>query len=186
MARRLRELRLARGLPQGEVAKLLGISPAYLSLLEKGKRSLKLPLLLSALTLYEVSVEQFMKSLGDARVDDRLAHLLDEPDALPRAARGGRGRPGRRAAPGEHGGRALSALQEHATSARSAAHGGRPAQQRWRRLPALRLQPLRRGGGFPRAARQLLPSVGAARRGAASGRRAERAHAQRRAHAPLA
>jgi len=79
MARKLRELRLARGLPQGEVAKRLGISPAYLSLIEKGKRALKLPLLLSALTLYEEPVEQFMKSLGDAHVDERLAHLLDEP-----------------------------------------------------------------------------------------------------------
>ena len=38
MGQRLRELRLRRGLQQSEVARRLKISPAYLSLIEKGKR----------------------------------------------------------------------------------------------------------------------------------------------------
>ncbi len=45
MGQRLRELRLERGLQQGEVARRLGVSPAYLSLIEKGKRAVQLPLL---------------------------------------------------------------------------------------------------------------------------------------------
>ncbi|MBO6939727.1 MAG: DUF2083 domain-containing protein [Deltaproteobacteria bacterium] len=79
MGRRLRELRLQRELQQSEVARRLGISPAYLSLIEKGKRSVQLPLLFKALELYEVSMEAFMKSLGETPVDDQLAQLLDEP-----------------------------------------------------------------------------------------------------------
>jgi predicted transcriptional regulator/transcriptional regulator with XRE-family HTH domain len=79
MGQRLRELRLERGLQQGEVARRLGVSPAYLSLIEKGKRAVQLPLLFRALELYGVTMEQFMASLGERHVDDGLAKLLDEP-----------------------------------------------------------------------------------------------------------
>ena len=41
----MRELRLRRGLQQREVARRLEISPAYLSLIEKGRRVVQLPLL---------------------------------------------------------------------------------------------------------------------------------------------
>lgn len=79
MGQRLRELRLRRGLQQGEVARRLKISPAYLSLIEKGKRVVQLPLLFQALELYGVAVEEFMGSLGERHVDDGLARLLGEP-----------------------------------------------------------------------------------------------------------
>ena len=79
MGQRLRELRLRRGLQQSEVARRLKISPAYLSLIEKGKRVVQLPLLFQALELYGVAVEDFMGSLGEHRVDEGLARLLDEP-----------------------------------------------------------------------------------------------------------
>jgi len=79
MGQRLRELRLRRGLQQSEVARRLKISPAYLSLIEKGKRVVQLPLLFQALELYGIAVEDFMASLGERHVDDGLARLLDEP-----------------------------------------------------------------------------------------------------------
>lgn len=79
MGRRLRELRLERDLQQADVARRLGVSPAYLSLIEKGKRAVQLPLLFSALELYGVGMEDYMASLGESRVDDGLARLLDEP-----------------------------------------------------------------------------------------------------------
>lgn len=79
MGQRLRELRLRRGLQQSEVARRLEISPAYLSLIEKGRRVVQLPLLFQALELYGIPVEDFMSSLGERPVDDGLARLLDEP-----------------------------------------------------------------------------------------------------------
>lgn len=79
MGRRLRELRLERDLQQADVARRLGVSPAYLSLIEKGKRAVPLPLLFQALELYGVTMEDYMASLGEPRVDDGLARLLDEP-----------------------------------------------------------------------------------------------------------
>ena len=79
MGQRLRELRLRRGLQQSEVARRLKISPAYLSLIEKGKRVVQLPLLFQALEVYGIAVEDFMQSLGERHVEDGLARLLDEP-----------------------------------------------------------------------------------------------------------
>ncbi len=79
IGRRLRELRIERGLPQADVARRLGVSAAYVNLIEKGKRAVQLPLLWKALDLFGVELEPFMASLGEARVEDSLAALLDEP-----------------------------------------------------------------------------------------------------------
>ena len=79
IGRRLRELRLERNLQQADVARQLGVSPAYLNLIEKGKRAVQLPLLWKALSFYNVEMEPFMASLGEKRAPDALAKLLDEP-----------------------------------------------------------------------------------------------------------
>lgn len=79
IGRRLRELRLERGLQQADVARQLGVSGAYLNLLEKGKRTVQLPLLWKALSFFGIEMEAFMASLGERRAPDALAKLLDEP-----------------------------------------------------------------------------------------------------------
>ncbi|HEY2515470.1 MAG TPA: short-chain fatty acyl-CoA regulator family protein [Polyangiaceae bacterium] len=79
IGRRLRELRIERNLQQADVARRLGVSAAYMNLLEKGKRAVQLPLLWKALELFGVELEPFMASLGEARVEESLAQLLDEP-----------------------------------------------------------------------------------------------------------
>jgi predicted transcriptional regulator/DNA-binding XRE family transcriptional regulator len=76
---KLRTLRLARNIKQTDAAREMGVSPAYLNLIEKGKRVMPFPLLWKALRLYEQDPEQFMSSLGEGRVDEALAKLLDEP-----------------------------------------------------------------------------------------------------------
>ena len=76
---RLRALRLERHLTQADIAKRLGVSPAYLNLIEKGHRAAQLPLLWKALEIFGVDVEPFMASLGEERVDEGLAKLLEEP-----------------------------------------------------------------------------------------------------------
>lgn len=76
---RLRELRLERNLTQADVAKRLGVSAAYLNLIEKGRRAAQLPLVWKALEIFGVEVEPFMASLGETRVDEGLAKLLEEP-----------------------------------------------------------------------------------------------------------
>ncbi|WP_224246342.1 helix-turn-helix domain-containing protein [Hyalangium gracile] len=76
---KLRGLRLARNIKQTDAAKELGVSPAYLNLIEKGKRVMPFPLLWKALRYFDQDPEQFMSSLGEGRVDEALAKLLDEP-----------------------------------------------------------------------------------------------------------
>jgi predicted transcriptional regulator/DNA-binding XRE family transcriptional regulator len=79
IGRRLRELRLERGLQQADFARQLAVSGAYLNLLEKGKRTVQLPLLWKALSYFGLEMEVFMASLGERRAPDALAKLLDEP-----------------------------------------------------------------------------------------------------------
>src|ERR1700737_473496 len=76
---KLRSLRLQRNVKQSDAAKDLGVSPAYLNLIEKGKRVMPFPLLWKALRYFEQDPEAFMSTLGEGRVDEALAKLLDEP-----------------------------------------------------------------------------------------------------------
>ncbi|HLL55752.1 MAG TPA: short-chain fatty acyl-CoA regulator family protein [Myxococcaceae bacterium] len=76
---KLRSLRLARNIKQTDAARDLGVSPAYLNLIEKGKRVMPFPLLWKALRYFNQDPEQFMSTLGEGRVDEALAKLLDEP-----------------------------------------------------------------------------------------------------------
>src|SRR3954454_23877959 len=79
IGRRLRELRLERGVPQADMARILGVSPAYLNLIEKGKRTVQLPLLWKALNFFETEMEAFIAPLGEKRAQDALPKLVDEP-----------------------------------------------------------------------------------------------------------
>jgi XRE family transcriptional regulator, fatty acid utilization regulator len=79
IGQRLRELRLAKDLSQADLARQLEISPAYLNLLEKGRRTMQFPLLLRALELIGVDLERFMAATSAHHPEDVLAHLLDDP-----------------------------------------------------------------------------------------------------------
>jgi XRE family transcriptional regulator, fatty acid utilization regulator len=79
IGQRLRELRLKKQLGQADLARQLTISPAYLNLLEKGRRQMQFPLLLRALEVLGVELESFMASASERHPEDVLAHLLDDP-----------------------------------------------------------------------------------------------------------
>ena len=79
IGQRLRELRLAKELSQADLARQLEISPAYLNLLEKGRRTMQFPLLLRALEVLGIELERFMAQATDRHPEDVLAHLLDDP-----------------------------------------------------------------------------------------------------------
>src|SRR5262245_17949836 len=79
IGQRLRELRLGKELSQADLARQLDISPAYLNLLEKGRRTMQFPLLLRALDVLGVELERFMAQTSAHAPEDVLAHLLDDP-----------------------------------------------------------------------------------------------------------
>ena len=76
---KLRQLRLKRNLKQAEIARQLEISPAYLNLIEKGKRTIPFPLLWRALQVLGEDPETFMADVGQGKVEEALGKLLDEP-----------------------------------------------------------------------------------------------------------
>src|SRR5262245_19466354 len=76
---KLRALRMTRGMKQADVAREIGVSPAYLHLLEKGKRVIPFPLLWKCLRLFEQDPEEFMATLGEGTVDEALGRLLEDP-----------------------------------------------------------------------------------------------------------
>ena len=76
---KLRTLRLQRNIKQSDAARDLGVSPAYLNLIEKGKRVMPFPLLWKALRYFDQDPEEFMAALGEGRADEALAKPLDEP-----------------------------------------------------------------------------------------------------------
>lgn len=78
LGHRLRRVRLERQISQADLARKLDISPAYLNLLEKGRRNMQLPLLSRALELLGVELDKFMSDTSE-RPDDILATLLDDP-----------------------------------------------------------------------------------------------------------
>jgi len=79
---KLRTLRLARHVKQADAARDLGVSPAYLNLIEKGKRVMPFPLLWKALRYFDQDPEQFMGSLGQGPVDETLAKLAPKQGML--------------------------------------------------------------------------------------------------------
>jgi predicted transcriptional regulator/transcriptional regulator with XRE-family HTH domain len=79
LGQRLRDLRLQRGIRQTDLARQLGISAAYLNLLEKGRRPVQLPILFRALEALEADVVRFMADTGGGHPDEGLARLLGDP-----------------------------------------------------------------------------------------------------------
>ncbi|WP_420558153.1 helix-turn-helix domain-containing protein [Roseovarius sp.] len=65
---KLRQLRIARDLTQADVAERLGISPAYVNLLENNQRSLSVKMLLAISETFDVDVKELTK--------DNSAHVL--------------------------------------------------------------------------------------------------------------
>lgn len=71
---RLKVLRLSKGLSARTAAQKLGVSPAYVSMLERGKCNFSLVLLLKFMDLYEETLSDFLKP---SESGDRVRHLKD-------------------------------------------------------------------------------------------------------------
>jgi predicted transcriptional regulator/DNA-binding XRE family transcriptional regulator len=75
---RIRRLRLGQGLTQAVLAQRLGISPAYLNLLENGRRRLTPDLLIRLAQLFGLDLQEFAPE-GDARMVSDLEEVFGEP-----------------------------------------------------------------------------------------------------------
>lgn len=75
---RLRKLRQSRRQTQAEMAKALGVSPAYINLLEKNQRSLSVPMLMAISETYGVDWKELTKDDGTRLLAD-LRHAFNDP-----------------------------------------------------------------------------------------------------------
>ena len=66
----LRRLRLERGETQGAMAKVLGISPSYVNLLENNERSVSVQVLLRVFEAYGVDWHDIIEEDGTAQLAD--------------------------------------------------------------------------------------------------------------------
>ncbi len=78
IGRRLRRLRLERGLSQSALAARLGISASYLNLIEHDRRNLTVPLLLEASRILEVDPQAFSPG-HDIALAGEIAGILKDP-----------------------------------------------------------------------------------------------------------
>src|SRR3954470_5298358 len=87
---RLRELRLARGLSQVELARELGLSQSRVSAIEHGRLSLSAEEFLDVLKLFNVPATDFVNAsrASESQLQNALerlgaTHLRENPDVLP-------------------------------------------------------------------------------------------------------
>jgi XRE family transcriptional regulator, fatty acid utilization regulator len=73
----LRRLRLARGETQGAMAKALGISAAYVNLLENNQRSVSVPVMLRLFEVYGVDWREIAEDDGSNQLADLRAVIQD-------------------------------------------------------------------------------------------------------------
>ncbi len=73
----LRRLRLERGETQGAMAKVLGISPSYVNLLENNERSVSVQVLLRVFEAYGVDWHDIIEEDGTAQLADLRAVIQD-------------------------------------------------------------------------------------------------------------
>ena len=73
----LRRLRVERGETQGAMAKVLGISPSYVNLLENNERSVSVQVLLRLFDAYGVDWRDIAEEDGTAQLSDLRAVIQD-------------------------------------------------------------------------------------------------------------
>src|SRR5262245_61646855 len=76
---KLKALRLARKVKQIDLAKSLGISPAYLNLIENNKRAMNVDVLEKLLHFFDIDMDVFMSSSEGAKLQNRLEFILKDP-----------------------------------------------------------------------------------------------------------
>ena len=79
---KIRKERRSKGLSQSELSKNLGISASYLNLLESGRRTITVPLLIKignelSLSLKDLTLESNQRLLSDIMEILSIGHLMD-------------------------------------------------------------------------------------------------------------
>ena len=83
IGRRIKEIRKQKKIPQEKLAEMIGISPNYMSSLERGAYKIKLDLLVQIIDCLDITADDLFRDVIKNGYVNRTSRLADEIESLP-------------------------------------------------------------------------------------------------------
>lgn len=83
IGRRIKEIRKQKKIPQEKLAEMIGISPNYMSALERGAYNIKLELLVQIIDCLDITADDLFRNVIKNGYVNRTSRLSDEIATLP-------------------------------------------------------------------------------------------------------
>ena len=83
IGRRIKEIRKQKKIPQEKLAEMIGISPKYMSALERGAYNIKLDLLVQIIDCLDITADDLFRDVIKNGYVNRTSRLADEIESLP-------------------------------------------------------------------------------------------------------
>ena len=83
IGKRIKELRKQKKIPQEKLAEMIGISPNYLSALERGAYNIKLDLLVQIIDCLDITADDLFRGVIKNGYGNRASRLSDDVATLP-------------------------------------------------------------------------------------------------------
>ena len=83
IGRRIKEIRTQKKIPQEKLAEMIGISPNYMSALERGAYNIKLELLVQIIDCLDITADDLFRDVIKNGYVNRTSRLSDEIATLP-------------------------------------------------------------------------------------------------------
>ena len=83
IGRRIKEIRKRKKSPQEKLAEMIGISPNYMSALERGAYNIKLELLVQIIDCLDITADDLFRDVIKNGYMNRASRISDEIESLP-------------------------------------------------------------------------------------------------------
>ena len=83
IGRRIKEIRKQKKIPQEKLAEMIGITPNYMSALERGSYNIKLDLLVQIIDCLDITADDLFRDVIKNGYVNRTSRLADEIESLP-------------------------------------------------------------------------------------------------------
>ena len=83
IGRRIKEIRKQKKIPQEKLAEMIGITPNYMSALERGLYNIKLELLVQIIDCLDITADDLFRDVIKNGYVNRTSRLSDEIEKLP-------------------------------------------------------------------------------------------------------
>ena len=83
IGRRIKEIRKQKKIPQEKLAAMIGISPNYMSALERGAYNIKLDLLVQIIDCLDITADDLFRDVIKNGYMNRASRISDEIESLP-------------------------------------------------------------------------------------------------------